>query len=106
MRGSNGRLRASSWSCEARVDLREAYFRESRWFFGAAVIAVLISLLKTLVFTGRLPNNSDLAGHVAFVAGGLAGLISRNELVHKVLAPLTLVLYSAYIALLFVNLPQ
>jgi hypothetical protein len=93
-------------SGDARVDLRESYFRESRWFFGAAVIAVAISLLKTLVLIGRLPERADLIGHLVFIAGGLAGLFSRNEIVHKALAPLTLLFYSAYIALLFVSLPQ
>lgn len=97
---------APDFSGEAHVDLREAYYRESRWFFGAGVVAVLISLMKTLVFTGRLPNHTDLAGHVVFIVGGLAGLISKNEIVHKALAPLMLLTYSAYIALLFVSLPQ
>lgn len=93
-------------SGDARVDLREAYFRESRWFFGAGVAAVAVSLIKTLMLTGRLPNHADLVGHAVFAVGGLVGLISSDDLVHKALAPLMLLVYSAYIALLFFSLPQ
>ncbi len=93
-------------SGDARVDMREAYYRESRWFFGAGVAAVVVSLMKTLMLTGRLPNRADLVGHAVFAVGGLVGLISKNEFVHKALAPLMLLVYSAYIALLYVSLPQ
>src|ERR1051326_185939 len=34
---------------DGRVDLREAYFREARWFFGSIVAALAISLLKNRV---------------------------------------------------------
>jgi hypothetical protein len=91
---------------EAPVNLRDAYFRESRWFFGAGLAAISASLAKNLVLQGQWPHGGDLAGHVVFITGSLVGLISKNDLVHKVLAPLIVLAYSAYIALLFVSLPR
>jgi hypothetical protein len=92
-------------SGEGAVDLREIYFRESRWFFGAGLAAVAMSLAKSLILGGRLPSHADLIGHAVFIAVGLVGLISKNDIVHKIIAPLMLLVYSAYIALLFVSLP-
>ena len=93
-------------SGEKPVDLREAYFRESRWFFGAGVAAVVVSFLKNIILAGQPPAHADLVGHVVFAVAGLTGLISKSDMVHKVLAPFMLLAYSAYIALLFVRLPQ
>mgnify|MGYP001556947271 CR=1 FL=1 len=91
---------------EGEVDLRERYFRETRWFFGSIVAALVVSLAKSLVLWGALPNSIDLAGHAAFAIVALAGFFSRSSTVHKVIAPLSLLLYSTYIALLFVSLPR
>ena len=88
------------------VDLRETYFRESRWFFAAATVAIAVSFAKNVVLTGTPPHGADLIGHLVFFAGGVVGMISKADLVHKALAPLILLSYSAYIALLFVSLPQ
>ena len=35
-----------------------------------------------------------------------AGIISRHDIAHKLIAPLTLLVYVGYIALLFVSLPE
>jgi len=92
-------------SGDARVDLRETYFRESRWYFSSILAALAISLTKNLVLTGRLQTGLDLDGHVAFAAVALAGFISRSDTIHKLIAPLSLLLYGLYIGLLFVRLP-
>lgn len=94
------------FSSEGEVDLRQAYFREARWFFGALVATLLVSIAKSLVIYGQLPRPVDLAGHAAFLAAALTGMISRSDIVHKVLAVLSFIIYSAYIALLFVQLPN
>jgi hypothetical protein len=88
------------------IDLREAYFREARWFFGSILVALAISLAKNLVLTGSLPRPLDLAGHAVFALLALAGLIFRRDAVHKLIAPLSLAFYALYIALLFVTLPS
>jgi hypothetical protein len=91
---------------QGEVDLREQYFRETRWFFGTIIVALLASLSKSLILAGSLPGNTDLAGHAIFAAVALTGFFSRNDTVHKIIAPLSLLFYAGYIALLFVTLPQ
>lgn len=88
------------------IDLREAYFREARWFFGSILILLATSLAKNAVLTGRFQTGFDLAGHFVFGALALAGVLSRSDFVHKLIAPLSLFFYSLYIALLFVTLPS
>jgi hypothetical protein len=80
-------------------------FREARWFFAAVLLLVLDSLVKSLLLGGTLPNSKDLAGHAAFIFLSLAGIVSRNDVVHKVVAPVSLLVLTAYIATLFVTLP-
>ena len=91
---------------ENRIDLRDAYFREARWFFGSILAALAISLAKNLMLAGRLQTGFDLAGHGVFAAVALAGLVFRNDTIHKLIAPLSLLSYSLYIGLLFVTLPS
>jgi hypothetical protein len=88
------------------IDLREAYFREARWFFGSILAALAISLAKNVMLAGALQHGVDLAGHAAFGTLALTGLISRSDTVHKLVAPLSLLFYALYIALLFVSLPS
>ncbi len=87
------------------LDLRQAYFREARWYFAALFLGILDSLAKSVVLTGRLQNRTDLVGHAAFICLCIAGFMSRSDLVHKTVAPLSLLVYAAYIALLFASLP-
>jgi hypothetical protein len=87
------------------VDLRRAYFREARWFFSAVLLLVLDSLAKSLVLGGTLPRTNDLIGHAIFICLSVAGLASRRDVVHKIVAPLSLVVLAAYISILFVTLP-
>jgi len=91
---------------DARINLRDAYFREARWFFGSILAALAISLLKNRVLFGSFQSGIDLAGHALFAAIALTGLVSRSGLVHKFIAPLSLLAYGLYIALLFVTLPR
>jgi hypothetical protein len=91
---------------DARIDLRETYFREARWFFGSILAALAISLLKNRVLFGSFQSGLDLAGHGAFAVIALAGLVFRRDAVHKLVAPLSLLAYGLYIALLFVTLPR
>lgn len=86
------------------TDLRVQYFSESRWFFGTLTGALFISLAKNVVVHGKLPQLPDLAAHIVFVAVALLGAVSRNDMVHKILAPLGAALYGGYIALLFTTL--
>ncbi|HEX4158265.1 MAG TPA: hypothetical protein VHY79_07295 [Rhizomicrobium sp.] len=86
------------------LDLKWAYFREARWFFAAVLLLVLDSLAKSLILGGRLPNSGDLAGHAVFISLSVAGIVSRKDIVHKIIAPASLLALAAYIATLFVTL--
>jgi hypothetical protein len=87
------------------IDLRAAYFREARWYFGALVATLLVSLAKNLIIDGALPNATDVAGHAIFLAVAVMGMIARGGRLHKAIALLSLLIYAVYVALLFVRLP-
>ena len=91
-------------STEESLDLRQNYFRHSRWFFGAFVAVLVVSLLKDVVFTGSFTTRFNLAFQLCWIAGGLAAMATRNDLFHKVFAGIAGVSFVAYIALLFVRL--
>jgi hypothetical protein len=86
------------------VDLRDDYFRESRWFFSALLLALAASLAKNLILTGSLPEPRNLGAHIVFIGISIAALISRSARVHLILALVGLALLSGYIALLFTTL--
>ena len=88
-----------------KLDLREAYFREARGYFAAILLVLVDSLVRNLVLTGHLQNAPDLAGHAVFAVICVAGIVSRRDLVHMLIAPLALLFFTAYIALLFASLP-
>jgi hypothetical protein len=88
-----------------RLDLKQAYFREARWSFAALLLAVLDSLAKSLLLSGALPNNKDLIGHLVFICLLVVGIVSRRDVVHRLIAPVSLGVFVVYIATLFVTLP-
>lgn len=88
-----------------RIDLKQAYFREARWSFAALLLAVLDSLAKSLILDHALPGTRDLIGHVVFICLLLAGIVSRRDIVHRIIAPASLGVFVIYIAALFVALP-
>ena len=89
-----------------RIDLRECYYREARWYFGALLLVVLDSLAKNFLLTGHIQNGIDLAGHIAFVSLSVSGMATRREWVHKTIAVAALLVFASYIALLFIPLPK
>ena len=86
------------------VDLREHYFAHRHWFFGALLGSVIFSLAKELVLYGRLPHPLDLGFQTAFGTIAILAIIVRQEWFHKILAPLSTLLFLFYIALLFYRL--
>jgi hypothetical protein len=86
------------------IDTRAAYFHQARWFFGALLLALVVSVSKDVVVYGRLPERDNLIAHAIFMMIAATGLLVRREGVHKVLAPLGLLLISVYIGLLFTTL--
>jgi hypothetical protein len=91
---------------DSTVDLREHYFAHRHWFFGAVLSNVVFSLLKELVLYERLPHPLNLGFHLAFGAIAISAMLVRREWLHKLLAPVTGLLFLLYIALIFRNLNQ
>lgn len=90
---------------DERLDLRDAYFREARWFFGSSLGLIIISLIKNVVLSGSFQHGLDLAGHFIFAALAIAGVASRSDRIHKIIAPLSLLFLCLYVGLLFAVLP-
>jgi len=89
---------------EGVIDLRETYFRESQWFFSGMVAVLIVSLLRTPIVTGHFTNRMDFAAHILFGALALGGAITKNDMAHKINAIVAVLLYTGYIAALFINL--
>ncbi len=89
---------------ESSIDLKETYFRERPWFFATFFAVLLVSLSKDLVLSGHLPGSANLAAHIVFMFCALLGITTKNDLVHKFLAPFGLLIFCAYIAFLFTML--
>ncbi|HEY4815133.1 MAG TPA: hypothetical protein VIH58_10675 [Chthoniobacterales bacterium] len=88
------------------VDLREHYFAHRHWFFGALLAAIVFSLLKELVIYGRLPRLLDMGFQLSFGVIAITAMLLRQEWFHKLLAPLSGLLFLVYIGLIFYSLHQ
>jgi len=86
------------------IDLKTSYYENVRWFFSLLVLLFWVSLLKDLALYGRLPEKTNLAAHVIFMALGIAAIGTQREWYHKLLIPVSVVLIGAYIATLFARL--
>lgn len=89
---------------DAAVDLRRHYYEHRRWFFAMLLAIVLVSLLKSLVVDGKLPDPVDLTFHGFFVLLSLSGIVIAAPRYHEALAALGILLMGAYIGTLFVHL--
>jgi hypothetical protein len=89
---------------DERVDLREHYFAHRRWFFGLAMLVLLVSLSKELVLYGYFHSLLDIGFQYTFIAMSMVALLTRAEWYHKLAALIAAALYSAYVILLFAQL--
>jgi hypothetical protein len=92
------------FGCEIIIDLRASFYAHRRWFFSLAVASVALSVAKTLVLDGRLPNSRDLAFHAIFVTLLLSGALTEREGYHKTLVVLVGVLFVVYTLLLYARM--
>jgi hypothetical protein len=84
-------------------NFREYFFEQRQWYFGLLATLIVVSALKD-VARGTFPVGVNLAFHLLFGAGALAGFTWKNERLHHGLAYGTLILFAAYIAVLFAKL--
>lgn len=89
---------------EGTVDLRRHYFRQARWFFGLGVALLAVSVLKDVALEGELPDPPNLVAHLLFAALWGTAAVTRRERYHLLLAPASFLLFTGYVALLFMRL--
>ena len=87
------------------IDLRAHYYANHRWFFAMGALIVVISISKELVMAGKLPSPLlDFYAQLVFIAIAATGALTAREGVHKLLAPLAVLFWAAYIGELFMRL--
>ena len=86
------------------IDLRDHYFREAPAFFGIGVAAILWSVFREYMLEGRLLEPVNLAFHIVFVTMAATAALVRRPRLHEAFTGLMVVLFVAYIALLFTRL--
>jgi hypothetical protein len=89
---------------EQDLDIRSDYFRNAPWFFGALGALLVVSLARTYITFGHLPEALDTLFHFAFMLGASACAIFRNELLHKGGAVVAMLAVVAYVGTLFMAL--
>jgi hypothetical protein len=86
-------------------DLRANYYSQARWFFGLAVLLLIVSLTRDLVLTGGLPGVLNTGAHaLLLVLWGIAA-ITRSDVYHRAVAIGTALVLAAYVGVLFRDLP-
>jgi hypothetical protein len=69
-----------------------------------AVTLLAVSVTKDLVLDGRLPEPLNLGVHVVLAALWGAAALTRRDGYHRLVAPVTGVVFVAYVVLLFTRL--
>lgn len=86
------------------TDLKAHYFREAPLFFGVGAAAILWNGVRELALYGELPQRLNLGFQLLFLILSVAAMFVRRERFHQALAALMIILFAAYIALLFARL--
>ncbi len=88
------------------TDLRDHYYRETPVLFGTGIATIGWSLFRGYMIDGELQQPVDVGFHLLFLAMATIACFSRRPRLHEVFAWSMLVLFVAYIALLFARLGQ
>ena len=87
-----------------KINLEADYFRNRGWFFGLLGGAAVVSVFKDVALEGELPETPNLVFHFILITSCGAAILSENKRYHAILAPASLLVFIAYIALLFARL--
>jgi len=88
---------------DARVDLRDHYYGQRRWFFVMLLLLVAISLAKELLFTGRI-EPVNLGFLLIFASLSVAASLIEKPRYHEWMTAMAAVGIGTYIAVLFGHL--
>jgi hypothetical protein len=87
------------------LDLRAYYYANHRWFFTLGVLTVAASIAKDRMLTGAWPSPPlNLVLELVMIVIFGAGALVTSERIHKLLGPISVICFGAYIALLFEHL--
>lgn len=86
------------------IDLRARYFENRRWFFGILALVPLTSLVQEYVLTGAIATGANPLFLLGFLALAVVGLLTRSDVVHRLVAVVAVGALGAYIAALFFRL--
>ena len=85
---------------EGIVDMREAYFAHSRWFFGTIAATVVSTFLKDYVTIGRVSSNWNAYFLEACLVLFTIAAATKSRWFHWFLAPFSVFVMTVYTALL------
>ncbi len=86
------------------VDLRTYYHQHHRWFFGFLLATLVISVIKDVIVTGRLPGGVNLGFHIFLAATSVSALLIRRRRYQELVGVVSGGAFVAYVALLFARL--
>lgn len=86
---------------ETPIDLRKEYFVRRPVFFGVIIATIAASYLPDILVSGNLGNPTDAAMKAVMMALNLPALLSASEAYHKFNAVAALLIFCAYIGVLF-----
>ncbi|MBA3762719.1 MAG: hypothetical protein H0X04_05160 [Chthoniobacterales bacterium] len=86
------------------IDLRAHYFRQRKRFFGLLLGATVTSIYRDWTLDHALPERTNLAFHLVFIAFAASGIVLAREWYHKFLAVFTALGFLFYITSLFTRL--
>jgi hypothetical protein len=89
---------------EEQIDLKAIYYESRPWFFALFALIPVASLVREYVMAGFIAADADPLFRLGFLGLALLGLLSPRKRVHEALAPLMLISFVVYIALLFLQL--
>lgn len=89
---------------ETVIDLRARYLEHRRWFFGLFALLPLASLAQEQAIRGYINFSPDPFFRLTFVALAIVGFASARERVHYAISIASLVGFTAYIGMLFLEL--
>lgn len=86
------------------IDLRDHYYREAPAFFGIGVASILWSIFREYMINGVLLEPVNLAFHLIMLAMAAVAALVRKPRLHEVFAALMVLIFVAYIGVLFTRL--
>lgn len=89
---------------DAAVDLRAAFYRERKWFFGVMTAYVCVSTSKEILLYGHLEGRPSLAASLVFFALAVSAFAITNETLQKFCVLVALAADIVYIASLLLTL--